>query len=488
MQRLLPLQEPTHQGIKAEETNAEQLYTAASIVNASRISMLCFFRSTGISQNICSYDTLIANLSLDSDSRPLKGRPVKDWRDPSLISIDIDLEAVLDMDEKLQLLSSLMTFTAIWENEYLTWNPEDFCGISRLHILPELVWTPDIYVSERTEEDQSPPVPYILLHSNGTIYWQRPLRIVTACSLDLYKFPFDIQKCNLTFGPYTYSVEDIIMVQKTNSTQETTTSQRNFAKGEWLLKGIDVFSKNVTNEDGIYSKVIYEITIQRTPVLYIINLIVPACFLVLVDIASMFIPMEGGERLGFKITVVLGFSVLLLILNDFLPNSEIPPILGIFCTVCLIIMIVSIIDSIFISYMLHLSAVRPDVPKWLKIWVLGRLAYIMCISTKKDAVENSTVISNTKKETSDTPSSQETELQDRRHLLKEHQDSPEIKLLKRLLVEILMIRRHLIMSKKEEEAKSEWHLVAFVLDRFILILYLFTVLIIAIIVVVVWVF
>ncbi|XP_069072309.1 5-hydroxytryptamine receptor 3A-like isoform X2 [Pleurodeles waltl] len=380
-----------------------------------------------------------------------------------------------------------MTFTVTWENEFLTWNSEDFCGISRLHILPELLWTPDIYVSERTEEDQSPPVPYILLYSNGTIYWKKPMRLVTACSLDLYKFPFDIQKCNLTFGPYTYSVEDIIMVQNTDSKQKTLSSQKNFAKGEWLLLGLDVFSKNVTNEDRIYSKVIYRITIQRTPMLYIINLIVPACFLVLVDIASMFIPMEGGERLGFKITVVLGFSVLLLILNDFLPNSEIPPILGIFCTVCLIIMIVSIVDSIFISYMLHLSAVRPDVPKWLKIWVLRRLAYIMCISTKEYADENATVISNTKKETTDPTSSQETELQDRRHLLKEHQDSAEIKLLKRLLVEILMIRRHLIMSKKEEEAKSEWHMVAFILDRFILILYLFTVLIIAITVVVVWV-
>lgn len=70
------------------------------------------------------------------------------------------------------------------------------------------------------------------------------------------------------------------------------------------------------------------------PILYVINLIVPAGFLVLVDVASMFIPMEGGERLGFKITVVLGFSVLLLILNDLLPNSEVTPILGESCTVC----------------------------------------------------------------------------------------------------------------------------------------------------------
>ncbi|XP_069495931.1 5-hydroxytryptamine receptor 3A-like isoform X2 [Ambystoma mexicanum] len=380
-----------------------------------------------------------------------------------------------------------MSFTTIWENEFLTWNPQDFCGISRIHILPELVWSPDIYVSERTEEDQSPTVPYMLLYSNGTIYWRKPLRLVSACSLDLYKFPFDIQKCNLTFGPFIYSVQDVIMMSESDSKEDTISSQKNFAKGEWQLVAIDVFSYNVTKEEE-YSKVIYQITIKRTPVLYIINLIVPACFLVLVDVASMFIPMEGGERLGFKITVVLGFSVLLLILNDFLPNSEIPPILGIFCTVCLVIMIVSIVDSIFISYMLHLSAVRPDVPKWLKIWVLRRLAYILCINTKVEAVEDTTISSNSKKESADDPTCKETDSQNRRYLLKEQQDTSEIKLLKKLLVEILMIRRHMVISKKEEEAKSEWHMVAFILDRFILILYLCTVLIIVITVIAVWAF
>uniref|UniRef100_A0A8C3HDA7 Neurotransmitter-gated ion-channel transmembrane domain-containing protein n=1 Tax=Chrysemys picta bellii TaxID=8478 RepID=A0A8C3HDA7_CHRPI len=193
---------------------------------------------------------------------------------------------------------------------------------------------------------------------------------------------------------------------------------------------------------------------------------------VLVDVASMFIPMEGGERLGFKITVVLGFSVLLLILNDLLPNSEVTPILGVFCAVCLVIMIISIVDSIFISYMLHLSAVRPDVPQWLKIWVLKHLAFILRIDTGE--VTTSVV-------------EKEADIQTRRCLQKEH-DSAEIKLLKKVLLELLMIRRHMIMSKREEEAKSEWNMVAFVLDRFILICYLLTVFIILITVVVVWAF
>lgn len=59
--------------------------------------------------------------------------------------------------------------------------------------------------------------------------------------------------------------------------------------------------------------------------------------------------------------------------------------------VCLVIMIVSIMDSIFISYMLHLSSVKPEVPKWLKLWVLKRLAYVLRISTHDDFTDSMTL-------------------------------------------------------------------------------------------------
>ncbi|MEE6510292.1 hypothetical protein FKM82_029806 [Ascaphus truei] len=290
---------------------------------------------------------------------------------------------------------------------------------------------------------------------------------------------------NASVGRVPLPAAEVMVSPGPSAVNVTTLSKENFAQGEWHLLRVDVISRNVSKHGEEWSQVIYQIVIKRSPILYVINLIIPACLLVLVDAASMFIPMEGGERLGFKITVVLGFSVLLLILNDFLPNSDNPPILGVFCMVCLMIMIISIIDSIFISYMLHLSAVRPDVPRWLKLWVLKRLAYVLRINTKEEASDSEIEVTE-KKEEHEAPAVPGTELQTSQHLPKEAKDSREIRLLKRLLLELLMIRRHMTLSKTEEVAKSEWHLVAFILDRFILILYLLTVLLIAVAVVVVW--
>ncbi|CAJ0966492.1 unnamed protein product [Ranitomeya imitator] len=122
-------------------------------------------------------------------------------------------------------------------------------------------------------------------------------------------------------------VRDLVMVPKSNSYEVNKNSQEAFVpKGDWIL--VDITVQNLTYDflnDG-FSQVIYEVTLKRAAVIYIINLIIPACFLVFLDIASMFIQ-DFGERLGFKINVILGFSVLLLILNNMLPHSNSTPML-----------------------------------------------------------------------------------------------------------------------------------------------------------------
>lgn len=56
--------------------------------------------------------------------------------------------------------------------------------------------------------------------------------------------------------------------------------------------------------------------------LYVVNLIVPLLYFLILDLASFFISEARGEKLGFKVTVLLSISVLLLILQDMLPSTE----------------------------------------------------------------------------------------------------------------------------------------------------------------------
>ncbi len=71
----------------------------------------------------------------------------------------------------------------------------------------------------------------------------------------------------------------------------------------------------------MFSVSIWQITIKRRPLLYVINIILPVFFFLVLDVMSFFIDASGADKLSFKVTLLLSISVLLLILNDTLPST-----------------------------------------------------------------------------------------------------------------------------------------------------------------------
>lgn len=68
---------------------------------------------------------------------------------------------------------------------------------------------------------------------------------------------------------------------------------------------------------------------DRRPILYVLNLILPTCALYLLDMAVLFGPSSLEEKISFQITIILGSSMLAVILNNILPtSSNKPPIIG----------------------------------------------------------------------------------------------------------------------------------------------------------------
>ncbi|KAG8437647.1 hypothetical protein GDO86_008385 [Hymenochirus boettgeri] len=397
----------------------------------------------------------------------------------------MSLYTVVSLDTSQQTLITYTWFSLSWENDFITWNPNNFCGIDYILIRGENLWIPDMYIYEMTEaDDKNTVIPYFRIESNGTIKSDKPLRIISSCNIEIFKFPFDIQICNLTFGPYVHTEKDIIMIPRSNSLEVHKNSLDIFVtKGDWTLLDVAVSNNSIDFGGDTFSKVTYMVTIKRASVVYIINLIIPACFLVLLDIASMFIQMGTEERLGFKVTIVLGFSVLLLILNDMVPNSDSPPVLGIFCTISLAVMVISIIGSIITNYMLTLSSTQPNVPQWIKIWILKRLARVLLFKIPLQH-QHLVVHVDTDKDLKERDDKLDIERRDKQN--GSVKVTLEVKLLKRLLFEVLQIHRELNLSKMEEKAKSEWYLAALIVDRLVLFMYLCIVFVMFTIVIIVW--
>lgn len=70
---------------------------------------------------------------------------------------------------------------------------------------------------------------------------------------------------------------------------------------------------------------------KRRPLLHVINFLLPILFFLSLDLSSFFISDHRSEKLGFKVTVLLAISVLLLILNEILPAmSNQTPLIGLY--------------------------------------------------------------------------------------------------------------------------------------------------------------
>lgn len=44
--------------------------------------------------------------------------------------------------------SDNLTLMQIWNNERISWDPDQFCGITHITIPREILWKPDIFIYE----------------------------------------------------------------------------------------------------------------------------------------------------------------------------------------------------------------------------------------------------------------------------------------------------------------------------------------------------
>ncbi|XP_053308424.1 5-hydroxytryptamine receptor 3A-like [Spea bombifrons] len=311
-------------------------------------------------------------------------RPVLDWRRTTTVYIDVIVYAILGVDEKNQVLTTYIWYRQFWVDEFLTWDPTKFENITQISIPTEKVWIPDIMINEFVDVGKSPDIPYVYVNYEGRIQNYKPIQVVTACSLNIYNFPFDLQNCSLTFTSWLHTIQDI-NVSLWRTPEEVKEDKSLFMnKGEWeLLYVLSQYREFVEHEDS-FAEMKFHVVIKRRPLFYAVNLLLPSMFLMVMDIIGFYLPPDSGERVSFKITLLLGYSVFLIIVSDTLPATAIgTPLIGVYFVVCMALLVISLTETILIVRLVHKQDLQPHVPNWLKRLVLEKITVILCIRDKK---------------------------------------------------------------------------------------------------------
>ncbi|KFV83378.1 5-hydroxytryptamine receptor 3A, partial [Struthio camelus australis] len=218
-----------------------------------------------------------------------------------------------------------------WTNTLVTWDPQDFCNISRVVLPLDMYWSPPVFIIEEVNEQKSNKLEYSIVKHNGGFNATLPFQVTITCSLKILKFPFDTQTCNLSVASFLYQVTDLVMKLRRTPAEMKKISQTFFlTDGEWKFTNLSVIEYTEEMDDAHFSVMTYMISMERRPILYVLNLILPTCALYLLDMAVLFGPSSLEEKINFQIAIILGSSMLAVILNNIFPtSSNEPPIIGI---------------------------------------------------------------------------------------------------------------------------------------------------------------
>ncbi|XP_054860161.1 5-hydroxytryptamine receptor 3A-like [Amphiprion ocellaris] len=314
------------------------------------------------SEQNCSYQAVLNHLKMTRTNELYSmTRPVRNYRRPTQVSLEVLLFAILDVVEKDQKFIPFVWTVMRWHNEYISWDRNQFCGIDNVSLPAETLWKPDLTIEEMIERDKAPATLYITMNDKGYVEYHNDLVLVSTCRMRVYKFPFDIQKCNLSFKSFSFTIKDIRLQPSDNSSEATEWSRELMrTQYEWLFINLTVIAINGTkplDQDVI----VYTITMQRRAALYIVNFLVPVLFFLSLDLSSFLIADNGNEKLSFKITVLLALTVLQLILNEILPaSSNRIPLIVIYCIGIFGLMLLSLVETIFVMYLMDKDSVSQD--------------------------------------------------------------------------------------------------------------------------------
>ncbi|XP_030196756.1 5-hydroxytryptamine receptor 3A isoform X2 [Gadus morhua] len=172
------------------------------------------------SEKVCSYFDVLTQLNISKGNELYTmTRPILDYRNQTIVHLEIALYGILGMDEKEQMFVASLLTSLQWHSDLFSWNPEDFCGITYIPSIPKkLMWEPDIIIEEMIAEDKAPPSPFLTLYSNGTVELNRGMVVVSTCLMQIFSFPFDTQRCTLTFKSITHTDKELrLLAQGSNA-------------------------------------------------------------------------------------------------------------------------------------------------------------------------------------------------------------------------------------------------------------------------------
>ncbi|KAL4222021.1 hypothetical protein ACF0H5_018066 [Mactra antiquata] len=271
------------------------------------------YKADSMNISLRRYKDLVEDLLRGYDNR---FRPRQLQIDPVEVLTRFNLETIINFDTTGQSLEVMGYFTVSWLDEILTWDPNDHSQCNNIRIPISDIWYPKFVISKgfdgkSTIGDVKSEI--VKVTSNGTVNWVPYGSYRFLCEVNVEKYPFDHQICQLTYYIGGETMSTVILSVQPN------VNVRDFAENsEWKLNSIK--SSDLTKYSAKF--VVIEFEIERRSQFTVFTMILPLTTVSVINVFTFLVPIQSGEKASLAITIFLTYGFFVTMTRDSLPHNS----------------------------------------------------------------------------------------------------------------------------------------------------------------------
>ncbi|KAH3738089.1 acetylcholine receptor subunit alpha-like [Dreissena polymorpha] len=304
-------------------------------------------------------------------------RPVHNQSEIVNVTVKLLVKSIQEFNEVSEVFSVVAGLSISWEDESMTWNPENYGGASQIMTSYDDVWVPELILTSPSDDVESLGAAWnrIRYYANGTARWSPVALVKSTCTVDVESYPFDTQTCTLSYNAMGYELGEVFLLPATEAREMTLFSEHPM----WDL--VDTAAKS--ESFGYSWQVSFTFKLKRRPAYVLVNVVLPILFLSVLNLLVFLLVPESGERVSYCITVLLSIAVFMTIVSAMLPRTSKPvPIVS---YKLIIDMVISAAITVVVILNLRIYSKDPEIP--VPNWLIGIYRFWTCAVCRKRKIE-----------------------------------------------------------------------------------------------------
>uniref|UniRef100_A0A2K5CHC8 Acetylcholine receptor subunit alpha n=1 Tax=Aotus nancymaae TaxID=37293 RepID=A0A2K5CHC8_AOTNA len=294
-------------------------------------------------------------------------RPVEDHRQIVEVTVGLQLIQLINVDEVNQIVTTNVRLKQVTQ-------PDNYLGPEEINLGNRNIADGDFAIVKFTK---------VLLDYTGHITWTPPAIFKSYCEIIVTHFPFDEQNCSMKLGTWTYDGSVVAI----NPESDQPDLSNFMESGEWVIKESRGWKHWVFYSccpDTPYLDITYHFVMQRLPLYFIVNVIIPCLLFSFLTGLVFYLPTDSGEKMTLSISVLLSLTVFLLVIVELIPStSSAVPLIGKYMLFTMVFVIASIIITVIVINTHHRSPSTHVMPNWVRKVFIDTIPNIMFFSTMK---------------------------------------------------------------------------------------------------------